>query len=73
MAELKIEKIQDKEKVEVLSQCGSGTSVYSGNNCSTQAHPYGQVDPCYSDCKPTKNVKSVVSGQRMQQHLYIIN
>lgn len=34
MAELKIEKIQEKEKVEVLSQCGSGTSIYSANNCS---------------------------------------
>lgn len=44
MAELKIEKIQEKEKVEVLSQCGSGTSIYSANNCSTQAHPYGQID-----------------------------
>ena len=37
MAELKIEKIQEKEKVEVLSQCGSGTSIYSANNCSAQA------------------------------------
>ncbi len=54
MEELRIEKIQDKEKVEVLSQCGAGTSVYQGNNCSTQAAPNGNVDPCYSDCKPTK-------------------
>ena len=57
MAELKIEKIQEKEKVEVLSQCGSGTSIYSANYCSTQAHPYGQIDPCHSDCNPTKKCK----------------
>ena len=57
MAELKIEKIQDKENIEVLSQCGAGTSVYQGKNCSTSTHATGMVDPCYSDCKPTKKCK----------------
>ena len=54
MKKLTISKIQDKEKMDVLAQCKSGTSVYSGKNCSTQAHPHGTVDPCWSDCKPTK-------------------
>lgn len=41
---LKIEKIQDKEKLEAVCQ-------YSGDNCSTMQAPNAHIDPCYDDCK----------------------
>lgn len=48
MKELKIEKIQDKEKIDAVCQ-------YTGNNCSTSQHPTQYVDPCYDDCRVTLN------------------
>lgn len=37
---LKVKKIQNKEKIEVLSQ----------KDCSTQANPYGKLMGCDRDC-----------------------
>lgn len=50
MAELKVKKISNKEKIDAVCQ-------YTGNNCSVQQAPNAYVDPCYDDCKKTSEHK----------------
>lgn len=51
MAELKVKKISNKEKIDAVCQ-------YTGNNCSVQQAPNAYVDPCYDDCKKTSEHNS---------------
>ena len=43
MAELKVKKISNKEKIDAVCQ-------YTGYNCSVQQAPNAYVDPCFDDC-----------------------
>lgn len=52
MAELKVKKISNKEKIDAVCQ-------YTGNNCSIQQAPNAYVDPCYDDCKKQANITHI--------------
>ena len=73
MAELKIEKIQEKEKVEVLSQCGSERVFILQ---TIVLHRHILMDRLIHDTvivNRQRSVKSVENGQQMRQHQHTIN